>query len=179
MRDGRTDGRTDGVKPIYPPTTSLCGGIIMAWQHQAITWTNVDLSSVRSGDIQLRAISQEMPQQSIAKFSLKIINTYLKCHSNLPGANDLTLCLLWMPPSTRLAHSHILEHNLHLKPQITTMYRKVFLHYIQRYFDSFQPFWSCQPYQMGHGQHPNLKMDMNEWWSISLHEHQSQFKKAY
>ena len=24
---GRTrDGRTDGVKPIYPPTTSLCGG---------------------------------------------------------------------------------------------------------------------------------------------------------
>ena len=24
--DGRTDRRTDGVKPIYPPTTSLCGG---------------------------------------------------------------------------------------------------------------------------------------------------------
>ena len=23
---GRTDGRMDGVKPIYPPTTSLCGG---------------------------------------------------------------------------------------------------------------------------------------------------------
>ena len=23
---GRTDGRTDEVKPIYPPTTSLCGG---------------------------------------------------------------------------------------------------------------------------------------------------------
>ena len=26
-RDGRTDRRTDGVKPIYPPTTSLCGGV--------------------------------------------------------------------------------------------------------------------------------------------------------
>ena len=25
-RDGRTDRQTDGVKPIYPPTTSLCGG---------------------------------------------------------------------------------------------------------------------------------------------------------
>ena len=24
-----TDWRTDGVKPIYPPTTSLCGGIII------------------------------------------------------------------------------------------------------------------------------------------------------
>ena len=23
---GQTDGRTDGVKPIYPPTTLLCGG---------------------------------------------------------------------------------------------------------------------------------------------------------
>ena len=28
MRDGWTDRRTDGVKPIYPPTTTLCGGII-------------------------------------------------------------------------------------------------------------------------------------------------------
>ena len=26
--DGLTDGQTDGVKPIYPPTTSLCGGIM-------------------------------------------------------------------------------------------------------------------------------------------------------
>ena len=25
QRDGRTDRRTDGVKPIYPSTTSLCG----------------------------------------------------------------------------------------------------------------------------------------------------------
>ena len=24
--DRQTNGRTDGVKPIYPPTTSLCGG---------------------------------------------------------------------------------------------------------------------------------------------------------
>ena len=25
QKDGRTDGQTDGVKPIYPPTTSLFG----------------------------------------------------------------------------------------------------------------------------------------------------------
>ena len=39
-RDGRTDGRwtdrrRDGVKPIYPPTTSLFGGIMSYWfYHQ-------------------------------------------------------------------------------------------------------------------------------------------------
>ena len=30
---------------------------LVAWQHQAITWTNVDLSSVRSLGIHLRALS--------------------------------------------------------------------------------------------------------------------------
>ena len=29
--DGRTDRRMDGVKPIYPPTTSLCRGIMISW----------------------------------------------------------------------------------------------------------------------------------------------------
>ena len=62
---------------------------IMAWcRHQAITWTNVDLSSVRSSGIHLSAILQEMPQPSVTKISLKF--TYLKLCSNLPGANELT-----------------------------------------------------------------------------------------
>ena len=30
---------------------------LVAWRHQAITWTNVDLSSVRSSGIHLRTIS--------------------------------------------------------------------------------------------------------------------------
>ena len=60
---------------------------LAAWWHQATTWTYVDLSSVRSGDINLRAISKEKPQQSITKIILKI--TYLKFHSNFPGANEL------------------------------------------------------------------------------------------
>ena len=30
-----------------------------SWRHQAITWTNADLSSEQSCDIHLRAISEE------------------------------------------------------------------------------------------------------------------------
>ena len=54
---------------------------------QAITWTKVDWSSLKSSDIHIRAISQKMPQPSITKICLK--NTYLKFHSNFPGANEL------------------------------------------------------------------------------------------
>ena len=57
----------------------------LAWRHQAITWTNVDWSSVKSSDIHIRAISQEMPQPLITQIPWKI--TYLKFHSNFPGAN--------------------------------------------------------------------------------------------
>ena len=61
--------------------------IQIAWRHQAITWTNVDLSSVRSSSIHLRAISYEIPQPPFTKISLEI--TYLKLNWNLPGANEL------------------------------------------------------------------------------------------
>ena len=64
------------------------GNGLLPWRHQAITWTNVDWSSVKSSDIHIRAISQEMPQPSITKFRLKI--TYLNFHSNFPGTNELT-----------------------------------------------------------------------------------------
>ena len=49
----------------------------------------VDWSSVKSSDIHIRAISQEIPQPAITKIRLKITN--LKFHSNFPGANELTL----------------------------------------------------------------------------------------
>ena len=45
---------------------------LAAWRHQAFTWTNFDLSSVRSFDIHMRAISLEIPQPSISKIRLKI-----------------------------------------------------------------------------------------------------------
>ena len=54
----------------------------------ATTWTNVDLSSVRSSGIYQRAISQETPQPLIIKVNLKIND--LKSYSNLPGANELS-----------------------------------------------------------------------------------------
>ena len=58
------------------------------------------ISGVRSSDIHLRAITKEMPQQSIIKISLKII--HLKYHSNLPGANELSMILssqiIWFGP---------------------------------------------------------------------------------
>ena len=75
-----------------------------SWRHQAITWTNVDWSSVKS---RIRAISQEMPQPSITELYLKI--TYIKFHSNLPGINELIhpSCILYHhPPPPPLTFLH-------------------------------------------------------------------------
>ena len=70
-----------------------------AWRHQAITCTNVDLSSVKSSDLHIRSISLEMHQPSITKIRLKI--TYLKLHSNFPGANGLKILPLTCIPRHR------------------------------------------------------------------------------
>ena len=61
---------------------------LVAWQHQAITRTNVDLSSVTSDDIHLSIISLEMSQPWMTQISLKI--TDKEFLSNLPGASELT-----------------------------------------------------------------------------------------
>ena len=60
-----------------------------AWRHQAITWTNVDLSSLRSSDIHLRAVSHLIPLPPFTKIRLKI--AYIRFHSNLPEVNKLTV----------------------------------------------------------------------------------------
>ena len=54
---------------------------------QTITWTNVELSSLWSSDVHLRAISFEISQPSVTKISLKIY--FLRFYWNLPGANEL------------------------------------------------------------------------------------------
>ena len=59
---------------------------LVAWRHQAITWTNVDWSSVKYSDIHIRAISQQMIQLSFTKICLKI--ACKKFHSIFPGANE-------------------------------------------------------------------------------------------
>ena len=63
---------------------------LVAWRHQAITWTNVDLSSLKPSDFHLRTIWPEiLSHQSLKYFSVKI--THLKFYSNLPGANELNM----------------------------------------------------------------------------------------
>ena len=59
---------------------------LVAWGQQGITWTNVGVSSVKSNDIHLRAISQEIPQASIINITLKIV--YLQFHFNLKWTNE-------------------------------------------------------------------------------------------
>ena len=61
---------------------------LVSWRHQAITWTNVDLSSLRSNDVHLRAISLEI---SVTKISLNFFFFFsFLFHWNLPGAKELT-----------------------------------------------------------------------------------------
>ena len=64
----------------------------VAWRHQAITWTNVDLWSVRCFCIHLIGISQKILEIFIAQISLKFPNLML--YSNPPGANELTDCMM-------------------------------------------------------------------------------------
>ena len=62
--------------------------------YQDITLTTVDLLSVRSSDINLRAISQKMFKIWTGKMSLK--NNLVKLLWHLPGTNEL-MELAWMP----------------------------------------------------------------------------------
>ena len=60
----------------------------MGCSSYAITWANVDSSSIRSSNIHLRYIFRWDTQPSIIKISLKI--TYQKFNSILAEANELT-----------------------------------------------------------------------------------------
>ena len=79
---------------------------LVAWRHQAITWTNVDWSSVKSNDIHIRVISQEMPQPSITR----ICFTYLKFDSNVPGANAFFSCGLVYEINTESTYNACFNH---------------------------------------------------------------------
>ena len=60
---------------------------LVAWWHQAITWTNVDLSSMEFCGIHLTTILQAAHEISVHGMSLKIM--ILKLQPHLPGANEL------------------------------------------------------------------------------------------
>ena len=76
----------------------------IAWRYQAITCTSVGLSTVSSSNIHLRAVSQELPQQSINKISFKF--AYLKFRSNLLGTNGLQMPKLTLSSIPRMIHPH-------------------------------------------------------------------------
>ena len=63
--------------------------IKVVWWHQGITWSKVDVSSVRSSNSHLRVISQHTPQPSIVLIRLKNEIIHLKFNSNLPGNFEL------------------------------------------------------------------------------------------
>ena len=71
---------------------------------------------VKSTDIHIRAISQEMPHPSITQISLKI--TYLRFHSKFPGANELKSMQLDGTLPTRLLITVISTENhlIYVKP---------------------------------------------------------------
>ena len=70
-------GPSDAIRRQKTGST-LAQVMLVAWRHQAITRTNVDLSSVRSSDIFLGTISQQVTQPSITVIGLK--STHLKFH---------------------------------------------------------------------------------------------------
>ena len=59
---------------------------LVAWRHQAITWTNVDLSSVEFCGMHLTTILLTV---AIHEMSSKII--FLKLQPHVPGANELII----------------------------------------------------------------------------------------
>ena len=67
---------------------------LVAWRHQAITWTNVDLCLVRSKDISVRTILQNIPQLSIIKISLQI--TYMNFSFKYPRGQWFNLTLHYL-----------------------------------------------------------------------------------
>ena len=60
---------------------------LVAWRHQAITWFNVDVSSVKSCGIHRRALSWEDLKIDIRKTKLKM--TFVEWHLDFPGTNEL------------------------------------------------------------------------------------------
>ena len=69
--------------------------------HQAIIWTNIDLSSVRFCGIHLKTISQEMLKKSVDTWMcLKFV--ILNSQPHLPGVNELTSWLSMQPGVTVL-----------------------------------------------------------------------------
>ena len=119
-----------------------------------ITWTCVDLSSVRSSGIHLSAILQEMPQPSVTEIILKI--TYINFCSHLPGANVLI-------------HFKLISHGPNVCEDSRMMSVNVaclaLTHKTEMHGEPvFGIAWCCQPHRMGHWQHINSLRPSDATW---------------
>ena len=94
---------TDCSTDAYNITVKLIGASDATWRQRtestlaqvmAITWTNVDLSSVSFYGFHLRALPNTNLKRPTSKTKLKII--YLKLHSDFPGVNELNVWYMVM-----------------------------------------------------------------------------------
>ena len=108
---------------IWESLLTLAQEMARCLGHQAITWTNVDISSVRSCDIYEMAISWDTPQPS-TKISFKVHGKYMEkflCLSYI-GCIHINPCshgpifLPWLPnvstSERRIYICRILSHRL-------------------------------------------------------------------
>ena len=87
---------------------------------ETTTWTSVDLPYVKSSDIHLKAISHEIPQAWITKISFKI--NHLKCHSNLPGPNELNMVTHQLDRHCPIIVMPVLHQSINVKSGIKHIY---------------------------------------------------------
>ena len=92
---------------------------LVAWRHQAITWTNVDLSPVEFCAIHLTTILLVSLMVSIHGINSKII--FFKLQPHLPGANEVRMAYVFQnklpPPITvcfRSTTAYTLDSRMHI-----------------------------------------------------------------
>ena len=67
---------------------------IAAWRHQAITWTNFDLSSIGFCTLDWDQFHRKWSRYQLKNWFWK--NIHVKIRSHLPEANELTLIPAWI-----------------------------------------------------------------------------------
>ena len=84
--------------PFYLPEQYY--QLIVAWQHQAVAWTSLDLSTIEYCATEQKAIIVEMPMKITTAMFLKI--THLKSTPHLPGAGELMSWSMTTPGNLHL-----------------------------------------------------------------------------
>ena len=102
--------------------------------HQAITWTNVDLSSVRSRDILLRAISQQVSQPSITVFGLKSTPSKSSLKSPRPqwvNSKKLDITHITVMTNVKLRSDYEFMKDTHISPLLNQFtWKYIFIKHI-------------------------------------------------